>query len=394
MIPNKSFGPDATTTPPAMDDSPAERFKAPGNGADHGSAAGNLARLLERHRSESHAIVIQNYPDPDAIACAVAHSLIAAAYDIHCDILHSGKVSHPQNLAMVQLLAIPLMAYESGIDLKQYDGAVFVDNQGSTSEELVEALEAAGVPTLVVVDHHEPQHRLEPAFSDIRKTGAAATLYAEYLEEGLVKLDREKKEHIIAATALHLGLLTDTNQLLAATPDDYLAARYLAQYSDRELLQKVMAQSRPKHTMEVIRRALGNRVIIDGFSIAGVEYLRPEDRDAVPQAADFLLTEENVHTAIVYGILRKEKSNETLTGSLRTTKLTLAPDKFLKDVLGQDEAGHAYGGGKESAGGFEIPIGFLSAGQSKEFEDRKWQVYDEQIKNKLFNNIGADRAED
>ena len=96
----------------------------------------------------------------------------------------------------------------------------------------------------------------------------------------------------------------------------------------------------------------------------------------------------------MYGILRKEKSNETLTGSLRTTKLTLGPDKFLKDVLGQDEAGHAYGGGKEYAGGFEIPIGFLSAGQNKDFEDRKWQVYDEQIKNKLFNSIGAERAED
>ena len=41
----------------------------------------------------------------------------------------------------------------------------------------------------------------------------------------------------------------------------------------------------------------------ESFSIAGVGYLRAEDRDGIPQAADFLVTEENIHTAVVYGIV-------------------------------------------------------------------------------------------
>lgn len=48
--------------------------------------------------------------------------------------------------------------------------------------QIAEALEAAGVPALAVVDHHEYQERLRPAFADIRRIGATATIYAEYLE--------------------------------------------------------------------------------------------------------------------------------------------------------------------------------------------------------------------
>jgi nanoRNase/pAp phosphatase (c-di-AMP/oligoRNAs hydrolase) len=58
-------------------------------------------------------------------------------------------------------------------------------------------------------------------------------------------------------------------------------------------------------------------------------------------AADFLLTEENVHTAVVYGVLRKDRHAEALVGSMRTTKLTLSPDRFLKEALGVDETGRS-----------------------------------------------------
>jgi nanoRNase/pAp phosphatase (c-di-AMP/oligoRNAs hydrolase) len=58
--------------------------------------------------------------------------------------------------------------------------------------------------------------------------------------------------------------------------------------------------------------------------------LRAGDRDAIPQAAEFFMKEENVHTAIVYGIIKDENQEEVLNGSLRTSKLTLDPDEFIK----------------------------------------------------------------
>ena len=48
-----------------------------------------------------------------------------------------------------------------------------------------------------------------------------------------------------------------------------------------------------------------------------------------------------------------------------------------------------FGGGKAEAGGFEIPVGFLTGG-SDEYQDLKWQVYDTQIKQRLFAKIGID----
>jgi nanoRNase/pAp phosphatase (c-di-AMP/oligoRNAs hydrolase) len=164
----------------------------------------------------------------------------------------------------------------------------------------------------------------------------------------------------------------------------------LSRFRDADLLEQIMRQARSRQTMEIIRRALGNRLVVENFSLAGIGYLRAEDRDDIPQAADFLLTEENVHTAIVYGIVTNGDHPEAVTGSMRTSKITLSPDEFIKEVLGKNAAGQYYGGGKASAGGFEIPIGFLSSSHSDEHRNLKWQVYDEQIKHKLFAKIGVE----
>jgi nanoRNase/pAp phosphatase (c-di-AMP/oligoRNAs hydrolase) len=142
--------------------------------------------------------------------------------------------------------------------------------------------------------------------------------------------------------------------------------------------------------MDIILRALDNRQIIESFSIAGIGPLRAEDRDAIPQAADFLMTEENVHTAIVYGLIANSDQEETLVGSMRTSKLTLDPDQFLKEAFGKSEDGQFYGGGRPLAGGFAIPVGFLSGGPGDEHQKLKWSVYDAQIKHKLYTKIGAE----
>lgn len=349
-----------------------------------------IAETLEAHRGERHVVVLQDFPDPDAISSAYAHRLISAEFEIEVDTIYSGKISHQQNIALVRLLGINLTHYDESLDLGQYNGAVFVDNQGTTSEEIVQALEAAGVPPLIVVDHHEPQERLEPEFSDIRRTGAAATIYTEYLKQGLVELNKTRKEHRMAATALMHGIITDTGNFIEANAEDFEAAAFLSQFRDAELLGQIMSQARSKQVMEVIRQALGGRVILENFSIAGIGYLRAEDRDAIPQATDFLLTEENVHTAIVYGIVAGDDQAEILVGSLRTSKITLDPDSFVKEVFGKDELTDRYfGGGKMLAGGFEIPIGFLAGAANEEYRDLKWQVFDKQIKQKIFAKIGV-----
>jgi nanoRNase/pAp phosphatase (c-di-AMP/oligoRNAs hydrolase) len=78
-------------------------------------------------------------------------------------------------------------------------------------------------------------------------------------------------------------------------------------------------------------------------------------------------------------------------GSLRTNKLTLDPDEFLKEALGQDGQGRFYGGGRNMAGGFEIPVGFLSgSNDNAEYTKLKWEVFDNQIKQKLLRLVNPD----
>ena len=146
---------------------------------------------------------------------------------------------------------------------------------------------------------------------------------------------------------------------------------------------------RTKKVMDVIEKALANRVIKDSYSISGIGYLRQEERDAISQAADFLLTEENVHTVIVYGIIVNDNQEELLSGSFRTSKLTIDADTFVKEAFGKSENGDYFGGGKQEAGGFAIPVGFLAGAYGNEYEELKWKMFDLQVKQKIFNKIGV-----
>lgn len=370
---------------------------ASNKGAGQSPTWQDLDALLTDRDGERHLIVLQEYPDPDAISSALAHQLVSENHHISTDIIHGGRISHQENLALVRLLDIELIRWQAGMELGGYDGAVFVDNQGTTARPIVEELRAQSVPILAVVDHHDPQEFLSPQYRDVRPLGSTATIYAGYFEAGLLELDQSREDHLRIATALIHGIFSDTNGFLNAGQEDFRAAAYLSRHRDDEMLHTIMSQARSRQTMDVIKRALEDREIVESYSMVGVGYLRSEDRDAIPQAADFLLTEENVHTSIVFGILR-EQDEEKMIGSLRTSKLTLEPDKFIKEVFGQAEDGGYFGGGKKSAGAFEIPIEFLAGEANEEFEELKWQVYESQVKRKLFDKLGIqhdlDSAED
>ncbi len=353
----------------------------------------DLIAVLDAHRGENHVIVLQEFPDPDAIASGFAHQVICRSFDIQTTILYCGRISHQQNIALVKLLGIELTRYDESMDLSAYDGAVFLDNQGTSTGPMLSALEKSNIPAIIVIDHHELQDRLKPEFSDIRpKIGANASIFSHYLKNGIIEFKTSEKSHVMMATALTHGIITDTNGFVYAHEEDFQAAAFLSRYRDTDLLAQIMNQARSKQTMKVIHKALGSREIVESFSLAGVGYLRAEDRDAIPQAADFLLTEENVHTAIVYGIVSGENWDEAVIGSMRTNRITIDPDQFIKEVFGKDAAGQYFGGGKMSAGGFHIPIGFLSGGQDTKFKEHKWDVFHEQVMQKIFFKIGVKPA--
>ncbi len=359
--------------------------------AESAARAAELARLLGGRRGERHLVALQDFPDPDALSGGLAYREIARGFGIEVDVMYDGQISHPENLALVNLLELAVIRYEEGMELEGYSAAVFIDNQGTTTH-LTERLAAAGVPTLAVIDHHDPQDALDPIFSDVRPVAAAATLLAEYLESGvLLTLEPANEVHERLATALMHGLHSETDGFVHARSPEYSAAAYLSRYMDSDLLERVLCVQKSHATLRIIEEALRRRVVRNGFSVAGVGFLRVADRDAIPQAADFLLTEENVHTVVVYGLLDDDDGREVISGSLRTNKTTLGVDRFLKECLGSDPRGRPYGGGRARAGGFEIDIGFLTGDSDDREQQRlKWALFDRRIRRKIFEAAGVE----
>ncbi len=349
----------------------------------------SFSKLLDDHRNEKHAVIIQNYPDPDAISCAFCHKAISRAYGIQCDIIYDGTVSHQENKALITLLEIELIKYQPDMDIKQYKHCVFLDNQGTTSS-LTRLFLDAGIKPLLIIDHHDKQDLLKAELEYIIPIGATATIYTQLIQLGAYHFNAKEPETKALATSLMHGIRTETESLITASRDDYLAAVYLSEFYSRDTLLTISNQRKSHKAMNIISRALENRLIKNSFSVSGIGFLRYEDRDAIPMAADFLLTEENIHTSIVYGILVDEKTRELLTGSMRTNNITLEPDNFLKDTFGKDEKGGFYGGGKRQAGAFEIPLGFLSGEISKELSDKKWELYNAIVIQKLSEKIGVE----
>src|SRR5262249_14094976 len=148
--------------------------------------AHNFALFLQKHRGERHVAALQDFPDPDAISSALAYRMLAARNDIEVEILYEGRISHQENLALVQILDLEVTRYTEGMPLGVYDGAVFIDNQGTTTR-LMDRFEREDTPTLAVIDHHAPQGLLRPEFTDIRPVGAAATHFPRPLTKGEIR---------------------------------------------------------------------------------------------------------------------------------------------------------------------------------------------------------------
>jgi nanoRNase/pAp phosphatase (c-di-AMP/oligoRNAs hydrolase) len=342
--------------------------------------------FLQAHHDEKHVIVIQDYPDPDAISSALAHKMMAARFGIKADIMYLGEVSHPENLALIRVLEIELVRWTPEFNTGTYNGAIFIDNQ-AVNTTLWPKLEAVGVKPLAIIDHHSSQSSPTVEYKDLQLLGATATIYTQYIVEGMLTLEGTNREHSRLATALMHGIRTDTANLVNARSEDFAAAAFLSRFFVPSLLGEILGVKRTGRVMEGIEKALSTRRQVNHLTLAGIGYLRRKDRDIVPQVADFLLTEEDVHTVVVYGVVMNDETGESIVGSLRSSKLTLSPDEFLKEALGVDVEGNHYGGGRRNAGGFEIPLGFMSGSYDDEYDQLKWQLVEKKIQQLILGKI-------
>lgn len=305
------------------------------------SNAHQLHDLLE---SGSELIIVcHTNPDPDCLASALALGQIAAhsGIDEH-RIMYSGTISHQQNRAFVNLLEMDLLPFDESVIRGRGDDSLlaFVDHSISGTNNEV----PSDIQPDIVIDHH-PADDLTGRFIDHQEEiGATATILTEYLRE--LELTPDSR----LATGLMFAIRRETLGFLrGVTTNEYEAAAYLHEHIDRELLRRLTMPAVSGATINAIADAINNRVVRDSVLITHVG--RTTERDALPQAADYLATLEGVGTAVVFGIV---ESNIEM--SARSTDSRVHIGTVLNEAF--QDVGSA-GGHRNFAGG-EIPLGIVA----------------------------------
>ena len=342
-----------------------------------------LVETLEKARGKRLLICIKGYPDPDNIATSLALSYMGQAFDIQSTIVHFDQISHHENRALVKKLDLDIEEYSDQFDYSGYDYYAINDSQNTDLPiKLPETCEL-----LVFVDHHKKLGTVRGHFIDVRESaGSTSGIYGEYLREPVFNFTGDSSEESKIATALMHGVRSDTDNFVNATPIDYKASEFLSRYVDKDLLSLISRQSIPAKTMDLTQIALQRKDIRGTFMFSGVGYVREEDRDGIGQCADYLLNREGIDTVVVYGVV----GGEFVDASLRTKSHVLDPDKWIKDVFGQDQHGVYYGGGRKDKGGFQIPLGVFGKCSDREL---LWILIKKTIDELFYNKIGVEDSE-
>ncbi|RLI80636.1 potassium transporter TrkA [Archaeoglobales archaeon] len=311
-------------------------------------------------------IFTHDNPDPDAISSALALKEIAKHFGVESDILYYGEIFHQKNRAMVNLLEIELIRADEA-DLSNYSKFALVDSSNVGANNSI----PKDVKLSIVIDHH-PAEGVEAEYVDLRDdVGAAATIMTEYLEQLKIVPSRT------LATALFFGIKSETDEFKRNTrTSDFTAAAFLYPFVDHEMIEKMEGPAISTETLDVLGMAIKNRQVYSSFLITFAGFIN--DRDSLPQAADFLLRLEGISTVLVFGILK-----DMVYLSARNRDVRINIGEVLKRAFG--DVGSA--GGHAHAAGGQIPLGIFGEVTDRESLSK---LITEAIKKKFLNAVGIE----
>jgi len=286
-------------------------------------------RIFEEVRAhfegaERVAILLQDDPDPDAIGSGLALRQVLGRNKQTTPLVTFGRVTRPENIAMVKLLEIE-MERVTRRELKKFDRVAVVDLQPPHLSEPPEVVD-------LVIDHHPEQFNYRSHIKDIRPGyGATASILLEYLRCADVAIGTR------LATALLYGIKSDTYLLARDVNEwDVEAFSYLYPMANQNLMRRIERPELPPAALDALSHALKNRRVID--KVAFVHLGRVERDDLIPQIADFSLQIEGIEWACVSGVF---ETNYIV--SVRNVGHVRGAGRVVKEAFGDigSAGGHA-----------------------------------------------------
>lgn len=316
--------------------------------------------------ASSMLIVLQDNPDPDALASAAAlRKLANALAGVSCSIACGGSVGRAENRAMVRYLSLNILPV-SELDTVRYDLLALVDTQpGHGNTTLPETL----VPDIVIDHHPHNRQTREAAVTDIRRTyGATSTILYEYLACADVEID------VPLATALLYGIRSDTQDLgREATQADIAVYEALYRRANKRALGIIQRGQVPTEYFRVVAQALSDTQLCDASIFASLGDV--DTPDMVSEVADLLLRHEQVRWSLCWAYCDRRAFL-----SLRTVSSQDRADRAIRYIV----ARKGTGGGHETVAGGQIMLPG-DASDSPEARDR----LDRLIRRRFLKATGA-----
>ena len=324
-----SDGADITTVPP---EAFVEQVLGP---AVERAALRARVEQVRRHFASAERVLImmQDDPDPDAIASALALRTLLGRTKAAAPIATFGAITRPENRAMLRILEVDVEQVEPGA-VGAYDMVAMVDTQPSFFEEPFGEVD-------LVIDHHPEETTARARLKDIRPAyGATSTILTEYLRAADVKITQR------LATALLYGINTDTLHLeRGATHADMEAFTFLHAHANHNALRRIERPELPNAALDVLAAGIARRRIAAGVVFV---HLGPVGYpELVAQFADFFLQVEGVEWSVVSGIIE---------GDLHVSVRNVGYVRAAGDVVRQAFGALGSAGGHRSMAKAVIPL--------------------------------------
>jgi len=335
-------------------------------------SAFTLVNKIRESNGKEIAIILQDNPDPDAIASGLTLKYICKYCDVESKLYYGGNISHQKNKALINLLnmdLINLKTEEAVMEVVRSAGMIALIEASIPSRNNI--LPEEVTPNLIF-DHHQVDiNSVKGDFVDIQTDiGATATIMTKYIRQLNLKPDAS------LATALLYGIRTDTKEFTRNTSsDDLNAASYLSPLVDRNIMGQLEYPPMGLETLDIIGRAIRNKEIRGSYLASFVEFIN--DRDALPQAAEMMLQLEGVYTVLVFGI---NEDKVQLSARSRDSRVNLG--LILQSAFGKlNSGGHA-----------TMAAGAINLGILGDANDRTslLKVTSDAVKKRFFSSVGAE----
>lgn len=357
---------------------------------DHGSAVANhVGQLVQTHPGTelyglqrtlrsiegTLGVFTHDNPDPDALASAVALQHLARSVGVPAEVCYFGEISHQENRAFVNVLDLDLHRLTpEAFDPDDYGAYALIDHsRPGVNDQLPEDLAID-----IVIDHHPSREPVDVRFEDRRpNVGATSTMLVDYYRWLGIEPD------VTVATALLYGIRVDTRNFgREFTETDVGAVAYLLDRADPDLLARIESPSVTADTLDTIARAIKRRVRAGSVLASCVRTIN--DRDALSQAADELLTMEGIDTTMVYGFQ---------SGTVFASARTRSPDVDIGEILREAFGRIGSAGGHVDMAGAQLPMGILGVLEDEAEQASLETALEETITDRFFEVLGIEPDE-